>query len=55
MTEPCRQQYNACLSRCPTATPNPAGDANPHLVPQQEQLDVAHCTQACNEQAKSCK
>ena len=55
MSDHCRFQYNACLSRCPTATPNPAGDTAPHAAPQQDQLDVAHCTQACNEQAQSCK
>lgn len=58
MSEPCRYQYNACLSRCPTASANPAGDTLATVEQQQRAQEVtlvSNCTQACNEQAKSCK
>ena len=55
MSEPCRYQYNACLNHCRAATPRPAGDNVPQAAPQQDQVDVAHCTDQCNTQAKDCR
>jgi hypothetical protein len=48
MSAPCRDLYNACLNTCPTA--------NPRVPPSQSsmQIDVAACTNDCNEKARSC-
>lgn len=49
MSESCRRLYDACLNTCPGATrggPPPTGDL---------QIEVAACTNDCNERAKKCQ
>ncbi len=50
MSEHCRRMYDACLNGCPNArTPGP------EVVTPDWRIDVAECTNACNERGKSCR
>lgn len=49
MSESCKRLYDACLNTCPGAVrgvPPPTSDL---------QIDVAACTNDCNERAKKCQ
>jgi hypothetical protein len=51
MSDSCRRLYDACLSACPGAAPgSPPITPGPNL-----QIEVAACTQACNDRAKQCQ
>lgn len=53
MSESCRNLYNACLNTCPSSNPRtPPGQA---ITTQSLQMDVASCTNACNDRARSCQ
>ncbi len=55
MTEACKSSYNACLNSCPDA-PRQGGLDSPIARPPADlQIDVASCTNACNERARNCK
>jgi hypothetical protein len=46
----CRKKYDDCLNLCPNpGTPAPGSMVKPL------QIEVASCTQACNERSKQCK
>ena len=52
MSEACRDAYNACLNSCPSSNPRtPPGGT---ITTQSLQIDVAGCTNACNDRARSC-
>ena len=52
MSAACRDSYNACLNTCPGASPRtPPGRP---LSSQSLQIDVAACTNACNDRARGC-
>ena len=70
LSEPCRALYNACLNACPqgngrtrgTGTlSGPTGDAintqygTPRGNNTNLQIDVAQCTNRCNEEVKDCR
>lgn len=48
-SEHCQKMYDACLNSCPKPKQSP--DPYVHDL----QMDVAQCTQQCNEQANRCK
>ena len=55
MSEACKSAYNACLNGCPDA-PRRGGIDSPIAHPEADlQIDVASCTNACNEKARKCK
>lgn len=47
MREPCRTLYNECLNGCQKTTP-------PRSGPTEWQIDLASCTNRCNDQARAC-
>lgn len=53
MTDHCRRLYDACLNACPSAPAPPPGPVINNTAPAQ--VDVARCTNDCNERARSCK
>ena len=48
-SEQCRRNYDACLNGCP----QPAQTQPGHTADLQ--IDVASCTNQCNEKAQSCR
>jgi hypothetical protein len=60
MTERCRDIYDACLDGC-RPPPGPPGvrpgETNTIAPPHDRdwQIDVASCTNSCNESAKTCR
>jgi hypothetical protein len=58
MSEPCRNQYNACLDNC--QPPGPASNRIPEGPPPngpnvgELDFDTPSCVLDCNEQAKRC-
>jgi hypothetical protein len=52
MSEACKRLYDACLNTCPTALSpmNPTSTPNTNL-----QIDVAACTNDCNDRARRCQ
>ena len=48
-SESCRRLYDSCLNGCP----QPRKDTDPYT--HELQMDVAACTEQCNEQARACK
>jgi len=53
MSEPCKRLYNACLDNCAKSQPPqpmPSSGNNMNW-----QIDVASCTNSCNQQAKRCQ
>jgi hypothetical protein len=47
-SEECRRAYDSCLNGCPQPSQNP----DPYV--KDLQIDVAECTNACNEKARHC-
>ncbi len=58
MSEPCRNEYNACLDTCqppPRATNRfPEGPASSKPQDTEFDFDTPGCVSSCNERAKSC-
>lgn len=61
MSEGCRAVYNRCLNQCPSAqsstrrpAENPNGPQARFDSQQSLMVDVAACTQTCNDDAKLC-
>lgn len=54
MSEACKSAYNACLNGCPDAPRQGALTPTPK-PPSDLQIDVAACTNDCNERARKCK
>jgi len=52
MSEACKRSYDACLNTCPGA--QQPGAPNTRMM-SDLQIDVAACTNECNERAKTCK
>jgi hypothetical protein len=51
MSDSCRRLYDACLSSCPGVAPGtPPVQPGPNT-----QIEIAECTQACNDRAKACR
>ncbi len=50
MSESCKRLYDACLNTCPGAVPGVPPPPTTEL-----QIDVAACTNDCNERAKKCQ
>ncbi len=62
MSDSCRTLYNACLNRCPSAQTasrrpieNPNGPAARTDSSRALMVDVASCTNTCNDEAKTCR
>ncbi len=62
MKEPCAVAYNACLNRCPSADSRSRRPEEPQTGPESRtdtlrplMIDVASCTQGCNDEAKECQ
>ena len=62
MSASCRALYNRCLNRCPPAetssrraVENPNGPPARWDTSQTLMVDVATCTQQCNDEAKLCR
>lgn len=52
MSEHCRRMYDACLDACAKAqAPRPMPSSGNNM---NWQIDVASCTNECNQRAKSC-
>ena len=58
MSEPCRDEYNACLDTCqaPSRASNrfPEGPASNKPRNTEVDFDTPGCVSECNERAKSC-
>lgn len=50
MSEHCRRLYNACLNNCPNAS-----TPGPEVISPDWRVDVAGCTNDCNERARTCR
>ena len=48
MREPCQAVYNECLNGCQRTAPK-------QTSPTDWQIDVAACTNRCNDQARACR
>ncbi len=59
LKESCATAYNACLNRCPSAettrrAKEPRVRTEPLRMPP-AMIDVAACTQRCNDEAQACE
>lgn len=62
MSEPCRVAYNLCLNQCPSAQSGTRRPLENQNGPEARwdtthplMVDVASCTQKCNDDAKLCR
>ncbi|MDX2013891.1 MAG: hypothetical protein SFW67_27085 [Myxococcaceae bacterium] len=51
LSEACRRLYDACLSACPGVAPG----SIPVSPGPNTQIEIASCTQDCNDRAKACR